>query len=654
MTDSFNSLNLDPAIKYNDLDFTLSNARSLPSKIKSLVENIRELDLHFTILCETWFKTNKQTENELQELDNAEEIGSICKNRRGGRGGGVAIAYNKNKIVLKKHTIAKNSYEMVCAVGNTLKDIRKVAVFSLYIPPNQKMTKTKEMMECLADGIEKIKLEYNDPYIVIGGDFNGRNITATDDFPDLKIIQTGPTRKNKVLDIIITNIELSLARIISPLQTDEGVQSDHSTVHIRSKTPRLHQYTVKEYTTRRYTPEAEELFGNLLLQEDWSTITGTASEMALELDNILQRLVNHCFPLKIKKIRSCDPLWITKKIKRMIRNRKRMFKRYGRCAAWKRRKTMVDIAIRESKQAFFERVKERIKLDGNNAGYYKAVGMLGCNEAPKKWAIQCMFPHLTDKEIAESGAAFFNGISAGFLPARKPDRRYCKDPPPIHEVAAALRKIKKPKSAVQGDIDGKLVTKYSDILAIPLFAIFSSVYETLEWPTLWSTETVHLIPKTKAPSELKQLRNLSCTPLFSKTLETFVLNSLRTTTKLSSSQFGATKGSGVEHFLVESWNDILEPLEDHRASVQLMSVDFEKAYNRMDHNICLDSLSKLGAKKEDVELVCAFLNNRTMSVKVGTSFSDRKPVTGGSPQGSILGNFLFCASTDEFTDLSKK
>ena len=40
-----------------------------------------------------------------------------------------------------------------------------------------------------------------------------------------------------------------------------------------------------------------------------------------------------------------------------------------------------------------------------------------------------------------------------------------------------------------------------------------------------------------------------------------------------------------------------------------------------------------------------------MSVKVGTTFSDRKPVTGGSPQGSILGNFLFCASTDEFNNL---
>ena len=247
---------------------------------------------------------------------------------------------------------------------------------------------------------------------------------------------------------------------------------------------------------------------------------------------------------------------------------------------------------------------------------------------------------MSDFDVSEELAKYFNRISNDFLPLpeiTEDIKNVNRQPPEMYMIAARLKSFKKTKSTVKGDIPAELICCVADILAIPLFAIFSSVYETLEWPTLWSTETVHLIPKTKAPSELKQLRNLSCTPLFNKTLETFVLNSLRTTTKLSSSQFGATKGSGVEHFLVESWNDILEPLEDHRASVQLMSVAFEKAYNRMDHNICLESLSRLGAKKEDVELVCAFLNNRTMSVKVGTSFSDKKTSYWWLPTGEHTG-----------------
>ena len=107
----------------------------------------------------------------------------------------------------------------------------------------------------------------------------------------------------------------------------------------------------------------------------------------------------------------------------------------------------------------------------------------------------------------------------------------------------------------------------------------------------------------------------------------------------------------MDHFLAETWHDILTSLEDNRASVQLLSIDFEKAFNRMDHNARLASLTKNGASDQDVELVACFLRGRTMSVKIGTEFSDPRTVPGGSPQGSILGNFLLCSTTNEFNEV---
>lgn len=122
--------------------------------------------------------------------------------------------------------------------------------------------------------------------------------------------------------------------------------------------------------------------------------------------------------------------------------------------------------------------------------------------------------------------------------------------------------------------------------------------------------------------------------------------------KLSGSQFGGLKGAGVDHFLVETFDEVLTSLEDNRASVNLMSIDFEKAFNRMCHTACLEALSTLGADPGDIALVRAFLSGRTMSVKIDDSFSLRRSVPGGSPQGSILGNFLFCATTDMFNRVS--
>ena len=91
--------------------------------------------------------------------------------------------------------------------------------------------------------------------------------------------------------------------------------------------------------------------------------------------------------------------------------------------------------------------------------------------------------------------------------------------------------MKKPASQVKGDIPPELVAPLADILAEPLETVFRQVYEELEWPAVWKMETVTAIPKNNSPEDLSELRNISCTPLFSKLLESFVLDRLRKETK---------------------------------------------------------------------------------------------------------------------------
>ena len=278
--------------------------------------------------------------------------------------------------------------------------------------------------------------------------------------------------------------------------------------------------------------------------------------------------------------------------------------------------------------------------------------MLSGKEAPKRFDIRTMYPGWSDRDIAEDLADYFNRISLEMDPLGELDENTrqaeCK-PPELYEIAAKLKTFKKPNSRVYGDIHPKLVTPLADILAIPLHYIYSQVYQQLSWPQIWQTETVNIIPKTAAPTEKSQLRNLSCTPLYSKVLESFILDDLKRDVKLSNDQYGGLKGVSANHFLVGTWQKVLSALEDQRAAVSLLSIDFEKAFNRMCHSSCLNAISRLGASSSAIGLVYAFLNNRSMSVKVGTEQSTPRHVPGGSPQGSILGNFLFCATTDKLT-----
>ena len=52
-----------------------------------------------------------------------------------------------------------------------------------------------------------------------------------------------------------------------------------------------------------------------------------------------------------------------------------------------------------------------------------------------------------------------------------------------------------------------------------------------------------------------------------------------------------------------------------------------------------------------LELVGSFLIDRKMLVKIGSTTSiPRKVNCSSSPQGSVLGNYLFCISTDKLTE----
>ena len=637
--------------------FLLANARSLAMKFDSLIDMFRNLNLDFAMINETWLKNDRETDSAIKDVKDNEEIDIVKKNRKSARGGGVAIVFDMKKIKLKNYPIPNNKYELVCAVGRQLESSRKIAVFSAYIPPRQKAETTRSMMECIADCIEKIKCELHDPLIVIGGDFNGREVTAVEDFGDIKKSETGPTRGNSVLDVIFDNANAEYSTFC-PLETEEGVASDHLSVLGSVELPKLHQYTVEYVETYKYSKEGEELFGERLLQTNWQEIAGECSSAtAANLEKKLTEIHNECFPIKRTAIRSCDPPWYTKKLKRMIRNRKRLFKRQGRSARWKKKKKEIEAEELRLKTEYFQNVKKKIKEAGNNKAYYVAANSLQTGGFNSRWRVQSMFPGKANQEIAEKAADFFNRISQLFepLPAVEPgtiSQIEKKKPPELYEISAALKSCRKPKSRVKGDIDRRLVSKYSDLLAIPLQIVYDQVYSTLVWPELWSTETVHLIPKCTAPDDLSQLRNLSCTPLFSKVLESFTLRSLKSKVKLSGSQFGGLKGAGVDHFLVETFDEVLTALEDSRASVNLMSIDFEKAFNRMCHTACLEALSSLNADPGDIALVKAFLSGRSMSVKVDDCFSSRRSVPGGSPQGSILGNFLFCATTDMFNRIS--
>ena len=358
-------------------------------------------------------------------------------------------------------------------------------------------------------------------------------------------------------------------------------------------------------------------------------------------------LEDEFFPPREHRIRSCDKPWITRRIKRYLRRKKRAFKKYGKTTIWKRKRDEADAEVFSNKCRFFDKVKERMLTSRNPKEYYRAIKHLQTEEAPGKWCVSSLFEGKTEEEMAEASADYFNKISREFTPIEPPTATdYASFAPTQAAIASKIKGMKKPNSRVKGDLDKRIVSKYYRELAAPLSYVYKSVFKHTEWPSQWKLETVTLLPKNKSPNNLSQLRNISCTAFFSKVLESFLLDNLRNSIELSSRQYGGKKGQGVDHMLIEIWDQIQRSLEDEDAAVNVMAVDFEKAFNRMDHNACISALRSLGGSPMDVGLVGAFLHNRHMSVRINDTHSLPKHVPGGAPQGSILACFLFCATIE--------
>lgn len=70
----------------------------------------------------------------------------------------------------------------------------------------------------------------------------------------------------------------------------------------------------------------------------------------------------------------------------------------------------------------------------------------------------------------------------------------------------------------------------------------------------------------------------------------------------------------------------------------------------MSHQECFALFFKKWASTHALNEIVSFLSGRQMSVRVGSSWSSRRIINWGSPQGCILENALFCATIEHFRD----
>ena len=640
--------------KYETLQYPIIslNIQSVKNK-KIKLENLLDSFSKLPILCltETWLKPEESN----VYLPYFAYYNIYRVNRKNGYGGSAILIPKNFKVSLVDTTLNENFESVWVRIIN---NNYKIDIANIYRPPRPH----SDVMPLLLNKYVEKNFKPNLPTIICG-DFNYNKInwqtlTASrqlnqNEFLE-NMIQLGfkqyvnfPTRLDNILDLVFVNDE----NLITKIDVTQKL-SDHESIvfKILTQKPIMKSKTFLDFKLANF-----EHFKELISRVNWVNIfdfENTNISKAWEnFEAKIYEILNICVPMRTIKTKTNH--FCSKQQKILCNKTKGLHKKYKKNPTqenYEKYLVASRISQRSKKQEILAN-EQKILNAGDINVFWKYVK----SNLTYKSEIPCLIDKNTNELVSndQSKAELLNDY---FLSVFTRDNDILTDwhIPVINTTLENLEitetmlhntiKNIKNKSSIGPDqiFSNQLIKKLMPEILVPLLLFLKKVFELSDLPNNWKIAKVISLYKAAEPYYASNYRPISLTSIPCKINEQIVAQALREYIKpyIFEHQHGFVQKKCTTTQLIISYDDWTQ-IRDEGSNVDVIFIDFAKAFDSVSHQKLINKLEKYGVKGQFLGWIKSFLTQRQQFVEVEGNQSKTGSVISGVPQGSVLGPLLF-------------
>ena len=211
-------------------------------------------------------------------------------------------------------------------------------------------------------------------------------------------------------------------------------------------------------------------------------------------------------------------------------------------------------------------------------------------------------------------------------------------------IERALAELDPYAGAPPDDIPAVILSKCRKQLAYPLWLLWNRSFSDGVVPACLKRQQITPVFKKGSKMEAKNYRPVALTSHMIKTFERVVRNRLVDHLEghglFNDGQHGFRRNRSCLTQLLNHYDNILRDLNDG-FEVDVVYLDMEKAFDKVDIKILLAKLERYGIRGKLHRWIKDFLTGRIQTVAVDGVQSRPEFVVSGVPQGTVLGPLLF-------------